>query len=82
MRTRTDISGRYRIVNEALLREKASREDKRHIFYSAMFASQTYEEYLSKVGQEEVCVASYKSGPINGRMEILYCRRRGWIVDA
>jgi len=34
-----------------------------------------------QVGCAEVSVAAYKTGTINGRMEILYARRRGWIAD-
>ncbi len=46
-----------------------------------MLAAEDYEEYLEKVGSIAVEVESYKSGPIDGRMEILYARRSGWIED-
>lgn len=81
--TTTLISGRYNIVNQAWLREKAAqKDDPRHIFYLAMLSECTYEGYLAAVGKKEVVVESYKQGPISGRMEILYCRRRGWVVDS
>jgi hypothetical protein len=79
----TEIRGNYRIVKAAFLREKAGRkDDPRHKFYEAMIDNETYEGYLAQVGQEQVSVPTYKTGPINGRMEILYARRSGWIVDA
>jgi len=79
----TEIRGRYRIVNDAFLREKAGRlNDPRHKFYEAMLSSKTYEEYLAQVGQAEVTVPTFKTGSISGRREILYARRHGWISDA
>ncbi|MCI4680026.1 hypothetical protein K9U39_14295 [Rhodoblastus acidophilus] len=79
----TELRGRYRIVNDTFLREKAARKnDPRHKFYETMLASKTYDEYLAQVGRTEVNVATFKTGPINGRMEILYARRSGWIADA
>jgi hypothetical protein len=75
------LTGRYKIVNVALLREKASRQDPRKRFYVSMLNNQTYEAYLAEVGQIEVEIAGYKANPISGRMEILYCRRNGWIED-
>ena len=80
MTTRTDLRGRYRILNEAFLREKANRDDPRRPFYVAMLANRTYEGYLAEVGAKQVIVESYKQSPITGRMEILYARRRGWIA--
>ncbi len=78
----TDIRGHYLILNEAFLREKANRStDPRHKFYEAMLASRSYGEYLARVGRMEVEVPTFKTGPINGRMEILYARRRRWIQD-
>jgi hypothetical protein len=79
---RTNISGPYVRVNTTLLHEKASRDDPRRIFYLAMLTNDTYERYLADVGQQEVLVEGYKANPITGRMEILYCRRNGWIQDA
>lgn len=79
----TDIRGRYGVLNDTFLREKAGRvNDPRHKFYEATLSSKTYEEYLAQVGQLEVSVPTYKTGSINGRMEILYARRSGWIADA
>jgi hypothetical protein len=82
MRTHVKLTGRYRVMNEAFLREKANRDDPRRPFYISMLANQTYEGYLAEVGQKEVMVKGYKQNPITGRMEILYCRRSGWIADA
>jgi|GEM_PF-2372087 len=81
MSERTHIKGRYRIVNEAFLREKANRDDPRHPFYVAMLANDTYEGYLADVGRKLVEVDGFKQNPISGRFEILYCRRNGWIED-
>jgi hypothetical protein len=77
----TDLSGRYRILNEAFLREKANRDDPRRPFYVAMLGNRTYEGYLAEVGGKEVMVEGYKQNPITGRMEILYARRSGWVAD-
>jgi hypothetical protein len=82
MITRTDLRGRYQVLNEAFLREKSHRDDPRKPFYIAMLANRTYEGYLAEVGHKFVEVKGYKANPISGRMEILYCRRRGWIADA
>jgi hypothetical protein len=82
MTTRTNLRGRYRILNEAFLREKANRDDPRRPFYVAMLANRTYEAYLVDVGAKAVMVEGYKQNPITGRMEILYARRSGWIADA
>ena len=80
---RDEPRGRYRIVNDSFLREKASRlNDPRHRFYQVMLSSKTYEEYLAQVGQVEVIAPTYKTGPVSGRMEILYARKSGWIADA
>jgi hypothetical protein len=82
MTTRTILTGRYRLLNKAFLQEKANRDDPRRPFYAAILANETYEAYLAEVGQKEVLVEGYKTGPISGRMEILYCRRKHWIADA
>jgi hypothetical protein len=82
MSERTKLSGRYKILNEALLREKSCRDDPRKPFYNAMLRNQTYEGYLAEVRGKLVEVDGYKANPISGRMEILYCRRSGWIADA
>jgi hypothetical protein len=63
-----------------LLRRK-SRDHVCAEFYVAMLLSLTYEEYLAKVGVRTVDRPDYKEGATNGRDEILYCRRSGWIVD-
>jgi hypothetical protein len=82
MTTRTNLRGRYQILNEALLREKSHRDDPRKPFYIAMLANRTYEGYLAAVGHKFVEVEGFKANPISGRREILYCRRNGWIADA
>lgn len=81
-RERIHLTGRYVVVDAPFMREKAGRNDPRNIFYRALLSSDTYEEYLAKVGAIAVEVKSYASKPITGRMEIIYCRYRGWIEDA
>ena len=77
----TELHGAYRVLNPDILREKANRNDPRRDFYRAMLLCLTYEGYLAEVGRKTVEVESYTSGPISGRMEILYARRSGWIAD-
>lgn len=68
--------------NEAFLRQRASRlDDPRHVFYMAMLGNDTHEAYEAAVGRVQVFIPDYKKGPISGRMEMLYARRNGWIVD-
>lgn len=77
-----NLQGRYRILDEAYLRERSNRkDDPRHVFYEAMLSNNNYAGYLASVGQKEVTVQSYKDGPISGRMEILYARRNKKIGD-
>jgi hypothetical protein len=78
---KTILRGRYLIVDEAFLREKANRADPRNIFYRAMLERRTYEGYEDAVRGIAVTVPTYRMGPVNGRMEILYARRKGWIED-
>jgi hypothetical protein len=74
MGRRTNLTGRYRLLNGAFLRERADRTfDPRHRFYQAMLSSETYEAYLAAVGDNR--------GPFSGRGEILYARRNGWIAN-
>lgn len=80
--TRTDISGAYVRANEHFLREKAGRNDPRNVFYRAMLENDTYEAYLARVGSINVEIPGLKTNPINGRMEILYARRNGWVEDS
>ncbi|HEY1631541.1 MAG TPA: hypothetical protein VGF56_09505 [Rhizomicrobium sp.] len=83
MSERTHLKGRYRLLNEALLREKANRtNDERHKLYKVLLANSTYESYLKAVEGVEIYREDYKQNPITGRGEILYCRRNGWIADA
>ncbi len=77
-----ELQGRYKILNDTLLREKANREsDPRHVFYIAILISRTYEEYLKRVGNLKVEPSTYKSKPVTASMEIRYCRRHRWIID-
>jgi hypothetical protein len=74
MGKRANLTGRYRILKEASLRERARRTfDPRHLFYEAMLSNTIYENYLAAVGDNR--------GPFSGRTEILYARRNGWIAD-
>jgi hypothetical protein len=82
MPERIHLTGRYEVVDGQFLNEKSKRDDPRNIFYRALLSSTSYEAYLAKVGSTWVEVGSHPSGPISGRMEILYCRSRGWIEDA
>ena len=77
------LNGKFVLVNEALLREKANRPyDPRRVFYQAMLDKRTYDDYLQVVRGIEVTIPTFKTGAINGRMEILYARRNGWIRDS
>ena len=77
-----DLRGRYRVLNDTFLRERANRSnDPRHEFYRAMLSNRTYEGYLAEVSGKIVEVPSHPSAPITGRMEILYARRNRWIKD-
>jgi hypothetical protein len=76
------LHGGYSVINHDRLAEKARAHDPRQVFFRAMQVCRTYEEYLARVGLLDVEVESYHAGPINGRMEILYARRSGWIEDA
>ena len=82
MAERVHLTGHYRVLDEAFLREKANRKnDPRHVFYAAMLANKTYQAYLDEIGQRKVTVNGFKDGPIKGRREILYARQHGWIAD-
>jgi len=74
MGKRVNLIGRYRVLKETSLREKAKRTfDPRYRFYEAMLSNETYDAYLAAVGDNR--------GPFSSRTEILYARRNGWIVD-
>jgi len=75
------LTGRFRCVDRAFLREKANREDPRAPFYAAMLAADTYEAYYRLAGPAGVEVESYRTGPVTPHREILYARRMGWIED-
>jgi hypothetical protein len=76
----TNLTGSYELVDLEFLRRKANANDPRSVFYREMISHSTYEGYLAAVGTTSVEIAGYKKGPITGRMEILYCRRNGWIA--
>ena len=82
MRIRTHIRGPYHRNNVDFLEKQAERDDPRNVFYRAMLRHGTYEAYLADVGRVAVEVPDKQVNPITGRMEILYARRNGWIVDA
>ncbi len=77
----TNLHGPYRIVDRAFLTEKANRGNDPPSLLSRDLSNNRYETYLAEVGSVLVQVHSYRSGPITGRMEILYARS-GWIEDA
>jgi hypothetical protein len=83
MNYRTNLAGPYRIVRAKVsaLREKAERGGPTSVIYQAMLRNDNYEAYLAEIGQHTVDRPGYKAGPTNGRDEILYCRRNGWIED-
>jgi hypothetical protein len=81
----TDLRGKYKILREAFIRQKASTfDDPTHIFYQAMLKHDTYDAYLADVGTKTIYRPDYKhkNGHTDGRDEILYCRRNGRIIDA
>ena len=62
MGRRANLKGRYRLLNEASLLERAKRTfDPRHRFYQAILSNETYETYLAAVGDNR--------GPFSGRGE-------------
>lgn len=75
------LTGRFQCLNDAVLRDKANRDDPRAPFYAAMLAADTYEAYYRLAGSSSVEVASYRACPITPHMEIMYARRNGWIKD-
>jgi hypothetical protein len=68
---KTILGGRYLIVDEAFLREKANRTDPRNIFYRAMLEHRTYEGYEDAVRGIAVTVPTYRTGPVNGTTLLL-----------
>jgi hypothetical protein len=83
MNYRTNLAGRYRILKAKVgaFQEKAERGGPTSVFYQAMLQNDNYEAYLAGIGQHTVDRPGYKAGPTNGRDEILYCRRNGWMED-
>src|SRR5262249_33759940 len=51
------------------------------VFYQTILVNNNYSALLSKIGNKYVDRPGFKMGPTNGRQEILYCRRNGWLVD-
>ena len=78
----SELRGRFRILNNAMLKKKATElNDPRHIFYKAMLSSPTYEAYLAQVGSK-IVQPKTTSYSVSGFMEIRYCRnQRHWIAD-
>ena len=77
------LSGKYTRTNEARIRQRADRrDDSRYVFYVAMLTNDTYESHEAAVHGIEVVVPDYSRRPNNGRMEMLYARRSGWIADS
>lgn len=55
------MRGRYKVVNDFRLREKAGRTSgPRHQFYVAMIANSTYEGCLAQAGQKVVSPDTFK----------------------
>ena len=77
----TPLTGRYRRVNVEFLRETAARGDVISDFYAAMLRHNRYEASLADVGSVAVERGGNVVSPTTGRDEILYARRKGWIVD-
>lgn len=77
------FTGRFTRLNEAMLREKASKtNDPRARFYRAMIEANTYEQYYEFAGQESAQPATYRNRPVTAHMEIRYVRNdRKWIED-
>jgi hypothetical protein len=69
---RTILRGNFLIANDALIRDKANRDDPRNVFYKAMLDHRTYEAYEDAVRGIAVSVPTFRTGMITGRMEILY----------
>lgn len=78
----TELRGRYHLVQDVYLREKASgRSCPVDVFYEAMPTSVNCEDYFAKVGQIEVNKPGFKENPVTARDEILYARQNKRIVD-
>ena len=80
--TMSDLTGPYRILDDAGMRKRASQtDDPRHVFYEAMLSSGTCEAYLSKVRGQVVHPAT-TSYVVTGPMEFRYCMKKRWITNA
>ena len=79
---RTILQGKFEILNEPLLREKANRKsDPRYIFYEAMLECETYEAYSAATRGITAFTGKRKRDRTTGRDETLYARRKKWIND-
>jgi hypothetical protein len=77
-----ELSGPYRLVEDAYLRRRANdADDPRHVFYIAMLTCLTYEQYLNRVGDIKVVPVTHLSRAISGRDEIRYSRDKNRIRD-
>jgi hypothetical protein len=75
--------GKFEILNEPFLREKANRKsDPRYIFYEAMLGCETYEAYFAATRGITAFTGKRQRDRTTGREEILYARRKKWITDA
>lgn len=82
MRERTKLTGGFRRVNSAHLKHRAGMTmDPRHFFYRAMLETDTYEAYMAETHGRMATTGDRKQDGTDGRAEILYARRHGWIVD-
>jgi hypothetical protein len=79
----TNLSGRFRILNrDALEKQAARKSDPRHVFYEAMLAADTYQDYIALVGSVTVQPATTVYA-VTGPMEFRYVKeKRGWIASA
>jgi hypothetical protein len=70
------FQGRYVLVNEAKVRERANRKDDlRHVFYEAMLENDAYEAYEAAVSIRTVSVETWNPPRlISGHDEIRYVR--------
>jgi len=82
MSERTLLRGKFTVLNAAHLRHRASlSSDPRHVFFRAMLETDTYEAYLAATRSIVATTGDRKQDDTDGRSEILYARRNGWIAD-
>ena len=82
MTRRKKLKGRFQRINTAHLKHRAGRtSDPRHIFYRAMLETDSYERYMAETHGKDAWTHDRVQDGTDGRAEILYARRNGWIVD-